>query len=278
MPWPIAPTAGDARRTQPIMSSNWKKLLQSGKIHDPIQRDNSKKRKRDEAAQAEKAAAQEKSKKKNSKVSKIHEGNVPVNGVDSNVLTSALALDCEMVGVGDGGFKNALARVSIVNEEGECVFDTFVQPRESITDYRTAVSGIRPRDIKGARDVVDVQNEVATMLEGKRLVGHGLSADLKALMLQHPKQKLRDTAEYKPFRRANGAKESLKNLAKLECGIDIQQGEHSSVSDAYANMRLFQTVEDKWEKEIARELSKKKVKAPYKPQLSDIHYVKRRIG
>ena len=161
-----------------------------------------------------------------------------------------------------------------MNENGECVFDTFVKPRES---YGLPHSCERDstEDIKGARDVVDVQNEVAKLLEGKRLVGHGLSADLKALMLQHPKQKLRDTAEYKPFRRANGAKESLKNLAKLECGIDIQEGEHSSVSDAYANMRLFQSVEDKWEKEIAKEASKKKVKKPYKPQLSDIHFMKR---
>jgi len=89
---------------------------------------------------------------------------------------------------------------------------------------------------------------------------------------------LRDTADYKPLRRANGAKESLKNLARLECGIEIQGGEHSSVSDAYANMRLFQTVEEKWEKELAYQASKKKVKKVYKPQLSDIHFVKRRIS
>ena len=264
------------------MSSNWKKLLASGKMSiDPIQHKSGKKRRREQEALAAEKKASEATREKSSskkKARKLHEGPVPTHGVTSEELTSALALDCEMVGVGDGGFKNALARVSIVNENGECVFDTFVKPRETITDYRTAVSGIRPRDIKGARDVVDVQNEVAKLLEGKRLVGHGLSADLKALMLQHPKQKLRDTAEYKPFRRANGAKESLKNLAKLECGIDIQEGEHSSVSDAYANMRLFQSVEDKWEKEIAKEASKKKVKKPYKPQLSDIHYVKRRIG
>ena len=50
------------------------------------------------------------------------------------------------------------------------------------------------------------------------------------------------------------------------------------MSDAYANMRLFQTVEEKWEKELAYQASKKKVKKIYKPQLSDVHFVKRRIS
>ena len=124
---------------------------------------------------------------------------------------------------------------------------------------------------------MDVQARVADMVDGKRIVGHNIKNDLKALRLSHPKSKIRDTAEYKPFRRANGSKESLKNLVQMECGISIQKGEHSSVSDAYANMILFQTVEEAWEKELARAASKVKVKKPYKPQLSDIHYVKRRI-
>lgn len=42
------------------------------------------------------------------------------------------------------GSDNMLARVSIVNMEGRCIYDKYVKPRENITDYRTAVSGIRP--------------------------------------------------------------------------------------------------------------------------------------
>jgi len=34
----------------------------------------------------------------------------------------------------------------------------------------------------------------------------------------------------------------LKNLAKLELALDIQTGEHSSVTDAYANMMLYKKV------------------------------------
>lgn len=57
-------------------------------------------------------------------------------------------MDCEMVGVGPGGEESMLARVSIVNYFGKCVYDKYVKPTEKVTDYRTAVSGIRPADIK----------------------------------------------------------------------------------------------------------------------------------
>merc|ERR1712205_105382 len=113
------------------MSSNWKQLLASDVIHDPIQVNRPKKRKRSEA---EKAVDEAKKKKK------PYPGGgdaPPTAGKTSEVLTDVLAIDCEMVGVGDGGPTNALARVSIVNSEGECVYDTFVKCREKVTDFRT---------------------------------------------------------------------------------------------------------------------------------------------
>ena len=56
-------------------------------------------------------------------------------------------MDCEMVGVGDGQ-ESILARVSIVNHDGHPLYDTFVKPREVVTDYRTFVSGVRPEDLE----------------------------------------------------------------------------------------------------------------------------------
>lgn len=53
-----------------------------------------------------------------------------------------------MVGVGPQGEDSILARVSIVNQFGKCIYDKYVKPTEKVTDYRTAVSGIRPKDIK----------------------------------------------------------------------------------------------------------------------------------
>jgi RNA exonuclease 4 len=58
-----------------------------------------------------------------------------------------LALDCEMVGTGAEGAKSELARVVLVNAAGNAVLDVYVRPSVPVTDYRTAVSGIRPHHL-----------------------------------------------------------------------------------------------------------------------------------
>ena len=68
--------------------------------------------------------------------------------------TKIIGIDCEMVGVGHGGKDSVLARVSLVNHFGHCIYDKFVKPREKVTDYRTAVSGIRPKDIENGQDTL----------------------------------------------------------------------------------------------------------------------------
>ena len=60
-------------------------------------------------------------------------------------------MDCEMVGVGPNGEDSILARASLVNHFGHCIYDKFVKPTEVVTDYRTKVSGIRPQDIKNGK-------------------------------------------------------------------------------------------------------------------------------
>lgn len=57
-------------------------------------------------------------------------------------------MDCEMVGVGPKGEESIAARVSIVNQYGKCVYDKCIKPTQRVTDYRTAVSGIRPENLK----------------------------------------------------------------------------------------------------------------------------------
>ena len=57
-------------------------------------------------------------------------------------------MDCEMVGTGYEGKDSILARVSIVNQFGQCVYDKYVQPVDKVTDYRTRYSGIRPGDME----------------------------------------------------------------------------------------------------------------------------------
>nr|XP_010952745.1 RNA exonuclease 4 [Camelus bactrianus] len=163
-------------------------------------------------------------------------------------LTKALALDCEMVGVGPQGDESIAARVSLVNQYGKCVYDKFVKPTQLVTDYRTAVSGIRPEDLAQGEEFEVVQKEVAGLLKGRILVGHALHNDLKALFLGHPKKKIRDTQKYKPFRSQVKVLGVSAALCRGEIlGIQVQQAEHCSVQDAQAAMRLYVSVRKEWE-------------------------------
>jgi len=115
-------------------------------------------------------------------------------------ITRIIGMDCEMVGVGRDGVESVLARVSIVNHFGNVLYDTFVAPRETVTDYRTHVSGVRAADLAGAPLFKEVQQRVSELLKGRVLVGHALKHDMRVLFLDHPKRMLRDTSGYKPFR------------------------------------------------------------------------------
>ncbi|NWW34415.1 REXO4 exonuclease, partial [Panurus biarmicus] len=163
-------------------------------------------------------------------------------------LTRAVAMDCEMVGVGPKGEDSILARVSIVNQFGKCVYDKYVKPTEKVTDYRTAVSGIRPQNINTGEDFKTVQKEVAEILKGRILVGHALQNDLKVLLLDHPQKKMRDTQRYKPFKqRVKSSRPSLKLLCERLLNVQVQTAEHCSIQDAQAAMRLYTLEKKKWE-------------------------------
>lgn len=165
-------------------------------------------------------------------------------------LTKQIAMDCEMVGIGDGT-ESMLARVSLINRHGECVYDKYVKPTEEVKDYRTAVSGIRPHHLLDGEDFKLVQSEVAEILRGKLLIGHALKNDLSVLFLSHPKRHLRDTSRYKPFRKvSSGNTPSLKKLAAELLGVNIQNGEHNSVEDARTAMQLYVLYKNQWEADI----------------------------
>ncbi|XP_041706479.1 RNA exonuclease 4 [Coregonus clupeaformis] len=186
-------------------------------------------------------------------------------------LTKAVAMDCEMVGVGPDGEDSIVARVSLVNQFGKCIYDKHVKPTEKVTDYRTAVSGIRPDNIKNGENVKTVQKEVAEILQGRTLVGHAIHNDLKILLLDHPKKRIRDTQKYKPFKKiVKSGRPSLKLLCREILNVKVQQGEHSSVEDAQATMRLYTMAKKHWEAEIKASHNNpdltKKTKEPRKPK------------
>ncbi|RCV30856.1 hypothetical protein SETIT_6G129300v2 [Setaria italica] len=179
---------------------------------------------------------------------------------DDASLTKAVAIDCEMVGVGSDGSKSALGRVTLVNSFGNVVYDEYVRTVERIVDYRTRISGIRPKHMNKAKEFWVVQKEVAELIKGRILVGHALHNDLKVLLLSHPKKDTRDTSEYEIFRRER-KRRSLKDLANEVLGAKIQQSEHCPIEDARAAMFIYNKHKKTWEKNMKEQFRfKKKLK------------------
>ncbi|VDO05476.1 unnamed protein product [Rodentolepis nana] len=182
---------------------------------------------------------------------------------DSTFPAGPIALDCEMVGVGEK-MESALARATIVAYDGTVLYDVICKPVEVITDYRTKYSGIRPKDMVRAIPFSAVQDQVKRIIEDRIVVGHALSHDFAVLDLRHPRELIRDTskapyAKTKALMKGN-ASVSLKRLSAILLGIQIQVGEHNSAEDARANMEIYKLVEKEWEAGIKESSSKRGAK------------------
>ncbi|RQM24323.1 hypothetical protein B5M09_001603 [Aphanomyces astaci] len=152
-----------------------------------------------------------------------------IDWIDSNLI---VAMDCEMVGVGVGGTRSVLARCSIVDFNGDVVYDEHVKPLEKVTDYRTHVSGIRSKSFRNAISFAQVrrihcQVDVGAILKDKILVGHAVRNDLQKLL---PK--------------------ALRHLALEVLDKTIQAGEHDSVIDARTTLELYKKAMVPWEKAL----------------------------
>lgn len=178
-------------------------------------------------------------------------------------ITDELAIDCEMVECYH--HKSVLARVSIVNLFGHPILDRYVAPPAKVTDYRTRFSGIRKKDIEDAPSFETVQAEVASIIKDRIVVGHAIHNDFAVLKLSHPPEKTRDTSHY--FKQLfQGRTPSLKKLCESVLGISIQKGEHDSVQDAQATMRLYVTVRDNWSSDVLKDSIKIVKPKPTKKQ------------
>ena len=164
-----------------------------------------------------------------------------------------VALDCEMVGVGENSSRSSLARVVIVDWRGHRLFDEYIKQSEPVTDYRTFVSGITEEDLQTATMPLHIcQMRVSNILFGQILVGHGLENDLSALGIDHPWWMIRDTACYESFMSNRNnvlLPRKLKDLVFERLGKQIQEigKPHSPYEDARWAMNLYKTVRSDWE-------------------------------
>lgn len=237
------------KQINPKSTRSKKKLVKSKDVEKEVEKDEEKEQPNMSIIQAALW-----SKERDIKISDLETtGPINTNSSKKRQPGKYLAIDCEFVGVGPEGQESALARVSIVNFYGYTIYDEFVKPRETVTDWRTWVSGITPKHMNQAISFKEAQNETAKLLKDKILVGHAVHHDLEALFLSHPKSMIRDTTQFKLFRSiSNGKTPGLKKLTKHFLKIDIQDGQHSSVEDARATMLLFRLHRKDFEKGIKK--------------------------
>ena len=152
-------------------------------------------------------------------------------------LFPLFAVDCEMVETKNG---LELARVSIVDESLNCVYDQLVKPDCPIVNYNTRFSGIDKDTLKDVTTTLsDVQTELITVLPSDCiLIGHSLENDFHALKLMHP-YVIDTSCLFTPYATPL-SKPSLRMLAKklLSADIQVKASGHDSVEDASACMQL----------------------------------------
>lgn len=180
------------------------------------------------------------------------------SGASQTVPKKMVAIDCEMVGTGPKGHVSSLARCSIVNYNGDVLYDEYILPPCHIVDYRTRWSGIRKQHMVNATPFKIARSQILKILAGKVVVGHAVHNDFKALQYCHPKALTRDTSHIPLLNQKADCPEnatvSLKRLTKKLLNRDIQVGKsgHSSVEDAQATMELYKLVEVDWEQCLAQ--------------------------
>ncbi|XP_074042425.1 putative exonuclease GOR [Leptinotarsa decemlineata] len=135
-----------------------------------------------------------------------------------------------------------VTRVTIVDSNGRCVYESYVKPLHEIVDYNTRFSGIKAEDmIRGpTKSLAEVQRDLMSFITAETiLIGHGLENDLRALKIVH--YKIVDTAFTFPHDRGLPYRRSLKDLISEILHDDIQCSSkgHDSREDATACMRLM---------------------------------------
>lgn len=144
-----------------------------------------------------------------------------------------VSVDCEMT-MSDKGYE--LGRVSILDNNGNTLYDKIIEPKNPIKDYLTQYSGLTKESFDNAITYEQMKEEVCQII-GKNTVilGHGLFNDLNMLKIKH--DKFIDTSFM--YRTRDNYRLSLKKLAKSLLQRDIQESTHCSIEDGMSCLELL---------------------------------------
>lgn len=151
---PLKKDATENSTQTPSESKGSKKPAQKSAAQNstqaPLENKGSKKKKKSSKKNAEQRSTDARSEDKCLKVSQ-------------NLPGKMVAVDCEMVGTGPKGRVSSLARCSIVNYNGDVLYDDYVLPPCHIVDYRTRWSGIRKCHMAKATPFKIARSQVRSM-------------------------------------------------------------------------------------------------------------------
>lgn len=159
---------------------------------------------------------------------------------EASAASPMFGLDCEMCRTTSGELE--LARISLVDEAMNIIYDSLVKPANPITDYLTRYSGITREMLEGVTTTLeDVQGTLRELLPADAiLVGQSLNSDLHTLRMMHPY--IIDTSVIFNITGDRYKKTKLQTLVREFLGERIQESKsgHCSTEDSLASMKLVQ--------------------------------------
>ncbi|KAF2359823.1 Exonuclease RNase T/DNA polymerase III, partial [Trinorchestia longiramus] len=141
-------------------------------------------------------------------------------------------MDCEMLYT-DRGLE--VGRLTIIGANCGTVLDTYILPQGNVVCYNEKFSGLRPESFAKALSFEQARYCLLNIVKRRDiLLGHSLQCDLIAMRVVH--QRVVDTSLL--FGYKDGKRTALKKLCELYLPYTIQDGSHSSESDALAALDL----------------------------------------
>lgn len=145
-----------------------------------------------------------------------------------------------------------LARITLVNQQGLCIYDKYIKPFSEIVDYHTNVTGIHPEFLVNGEDYYKVIDEVFDLIQNKTVIGEMLSVNcFQLLRVKMVWWLLRDTFYYSKFIVLRKGHYTLNEFCSRNLGFTIKD-ETNPIERAQAFMKVYKAFQEHWENEIDR--------------------------
>jgi hypothetical protein len=143
---------------------------------------------------------------------------VNVSSTKKNRKSKFLAFYCDYVGYDKLGIYDSLARITIVNEFGDLIYQKEIKQKQKVTDFRkTGISNISPSAISEEEAIKEIEKLIGT----SKLIGFENKLPFK----------MNDISKL--------SKKSLEEMSKLHLGVEIRLST-TAVDKCNIVLKLFQ--------------------------------------